>query len=263
MGETIDGFQYEIITFCMRNHKISFILSLLSVVTVVAQGQSNQVWIDYTLNLPFVNSFLFSTQLSYRTLEGKENKWREIEINPTLQWSVHHRVDIITALTASSTHQKEGYNTDELRPMLGIRYHFTPHWRVWIQALARVEQRNLYHEETSTWASSMRSRFRLESLVPINRKSFSEDRLWYGLLDAEFFWVMDKQLEERYSNQMRYRAGIGYRASYRWRFEFIYTDQFTRNNLDNGFKQASNIFRFRVKNFINQSKLVKRDPNHD
>jgi hypothetical protein len=227
------------------------------------QAQSNQVWIDYTLNVPFANRYLFSTQFSYRTLDAKQNKWREVEINPTVQWSILNRVDLIAAFTASKTLQQDEYNTDELRPGLGFRYHFSPNKRVLLQALARMEQRNLYHEETSSWDHSARSRFRLESLIPINRKTMFENQLWYGVLDVEGFWVMDKQLGERYANQVRYRAGIGYRQSYSWRFEFIYTDQFTRNNLDAGFQEVSNIFRFRVKHFLNASKPVKKDTNDD
>jgi len=226
-------------------------------------AQTNQVWADYTVNIPFANSYLFSTLFAYRTLETKQNKWREVEINPTVQWSIFNRIDLIAAFTAIKTLQMEAYNTDELRPGLGIRYHITPHSRVMLQTLARVEQRNLYHEETSSWAHSNRSRFRLESIIPINRKRSFANQLWYGLLDAEVFWVMDKQLGERFANQVRYRAGIGYRQSYAWRFEFIYTDQLTRNNLEAGFQETSNIFRFRVKHFLNASKPAKTDSDQN
>ncbi len=245
----------------MSIYKLEFLL-LLCITSTIAGAQTTQFWTDYTLTVPFANHYIFSNAVSYRTLESKQNKWREYEINPTIQWSIGQRIDLIAALIAASTRQKDGYNTSELRPVLGVRYHLTPNWRVWIQGYARVEQRNLYHEETSTWAHSTRSRFRLESLVPINHKTFFEDHLWYALLDAEFFWVMDNQLDERYSNQMRYRAGVGYRSSYTWRFEFIYTDQFTRNNLENGFEQSSSIFRIRVKHFVNKAKPAKRDPDH-
>jgi hypothetical protein len=248
----------------LRGHTLGILLllSLLCAATPV-HAQTTQLWADYTLNLPFANQYLFSTELSYHTVISSEGKWREIEINPIVQWSIDHHVDVMLSLRGSTTLQAESFNTDEIRPAIGLRYHFTPHWRVQWRGLLQFEQRNLYHQESSTWNHSLRSRFRVESLIPINRKKISENNLWYGLLDAEFFWVMDKQLKERYSNQMRFRLGAGYRVSYNWRFEIIYTDQFTRNNLDQDFQEVSNIFRLRVKHFINKAKPAKHDPNHN
>jgi hypothetical protein len=244
---------------CFRN----LLLISFTCIVIGTQAQSTQIWADYTLNFPFANAYLFSTEVSYHTVVNKDSKWREVEINPIIQWSIDQHIDVIASVKASATLQQEDYNSGELRPALGMRYHFTPHRKVQLRGLLQFEQRNLYHEESSTWAHSLRSRFRVESLIPINRKTIFENKLWYGLLDAEFFWVMDKQLEERYSNQMRFRAGIGYRASYSWRFEIIYTDQFSRNNLDQEFQEISNIFRVRVKHFINKAKPAKHDPNHN
>ena len=240
-------------------------LLLISLAAIASriQAQSTQIWSDYTLNFPFGNRYLFSTELSYHTIISKESKWRELEINPIIQWSIDHHIDIMFSFKASSTLQREDYNSDELRPAVGMRYHFTPHRSVQLRCLVLFEQRNLYHEESSTWAHSLRTRFRLESLIPLNRKTVFENKLWYSLLDVEVFWVMDNQLDERYSNQLRFRAGVGYRSSYTWRFEIIYTNQFSRNNLDQGFQEVSNIFRLRIKHFINKANRATHDPNHN
>jgi Protein of unknown function (DUF2490) len=240
-----------------------FLILLLCLIGTVARSQSNQIWTDYTFNAPFANSYLFTTQLSYRTQIGSNDKWRELEINPTIERVLHFRWDVLASFLGSATHQQDAYNTNELRAAIGIRYHITPHTPVQLRALIRLEDRNLYHQESGTWASSTRSRFRIESLIPINQKSMFEDQLWYGILDAEVFWVMDQQLGERYSNQMRYRAGVGYRHSHTWRFEFVYTDQFSRNNLESNFQEVANIFRFRVKHFINKAKPVKQEPANE
>ncbi|HEY3402342.1 MAG TPA: DUF2490 domain-containing protein [Ohtaekwangia sp.] len=244
---------------CFRNLLVIVWLSI----TYRAHAQSTQLWADYTLNLPFSNSYLFSSEFSYHTIISKESKWREVEINPIIQWSIDRHIDVLFSLKVSSTLQREDYNSDELRPALGMRYHFTPQRRVQLRGLLQVEQRNLYHQESSTWAHSLRTRFRVESLIPINKKTIFENRLLYGLIDAEIFWVLDKQLDERYANQLRFRAGMGYRSSYTWRFEVIYTDQYSRNNLEQGFQQVSNIFRVRIKHFLNKAKPATHDPNHN
>ena len=41
-----------------------------------------------------VASFLFSAEGSYRTHVNKEDKWREIEVAPLLQWSTARRIDL-------------------------------------------------------------------------------------------------------------------------------------------------------------------------
>jgi hypothetical protein len=132
-----------------------------------------------------------------------------------------------------------------------------------LRCLVTFEQRNLYYQEGSSWEHSNRVRFRAESIIAINHKSNFENHLWYGLVDVELFWVTDQQLDERFANQMRIRAGLGYRLSYDWRFEFIYTDQFARDNLAGEVAETSNIFRLRIKHFLNKSKPKNVDPNNN
>lgn len=244
---------------------LPFRLSVFSILLLVggvnAHGQVNQVWADYVLNVPFANSYVFDTEFSYRTLVTKQDKWRSFSISPDLEKSVTNNIDVMFTLGTEFTQQETGYNTIELKPVLGMRYHFTPNNRIMVRGLIRAEFRNLYYREGSTWEHSNRLRFRVESIIPINRKSYFENQLWYGLLDAELFWVTDQQLDERFANQFRFRGGLGYRLSYGWRFEFLYTDQFTRNNLAGDFEETSNIFRLRIKHFLNASKPAKVDPN--
>ena len=237
-----------------------FALLWISAINIVL-GQTNQVWADYVLNVPFANSYLFDTEFSYRTLLTKQDKWRSISISPDIERSISNRVDVMVTLRTAFTQQETNYNTFELTPILGMRYHFTPYSRVLLRGLFRAEYRNLYHKETSSWEHSTRTRFRAESIIPINRKSYFENNLWYALLDAELFWVIDQQLDERFANQLRWRVGVGYRLSYDWRFEFIYTDQFTRDNLAGDLEETSNVFRVRIKHFLNASKPAKQEPN--
>lgn len=245
----------------MRIHLFGFIfLGLILFVPAKIQAQ-DQAWVDYILNLPFANNYVFDTEFSYKTNFGKESKWRSYDISPDIEWSINDRFDVMFSVGESFTVQKEDYNTIEIKPLVGTRFHITPHQRILIRALVRFEYRNLYHEEDKSWDQSTRSRFRLEAIIPINRKTYFENKLWYALTDAEVFWVMDEQLDERYANRARYRVGVGYRASYSWRFELVYTNQQTKNTIDDEANEVSNIFRFRVKHFINKTKPVSRDPN--
>jgi hypothetical protein len=83
---------------------------------------------------------------------------------------------------------------------------------------------------------------------------FSGDKLWYSILDAEAFVVMDKDAEERFANRLRIRTGVGYRINYGLRLEFVYTLQRSRNALEDDFQTTDNIFRFRIKQYLNKAK---------
>ena len=73
------------------------ILVVLACEVYAAAAQSTQVWQDYIINAPVAKSFLFSAEGSYKTDVSKEDKWREIEVAPLLQWSIARRIDVSPA----------------------------------------------------------------------------------------------------------------------------------------------------------------------
>lgn len=235
-------------------HKALLLLVCLSITTfsLRAQSASEQLWFEYMLNLPFANSFNLENAFTYSTVTN-DPKWRAFDYAPTVEWSINDRVDLMGAVTLSYTAQTESDNTLEIRPMLGTRIHFTPHKRILTRLLFRYEQRNFKNLETNEWTHVWRPRIRAESLIPINQSSYFKDKLWYGILDAEWFLTTD-DVQERFANRFRLRTGIGYRLSYTWRFDFIYMLQESRNEVEDGFATSDNIFRFRVKHFLRKTK---------
>jgi hypothetical protein len=108
------------------------------------------------------------------------------------------------------------------------------------------------------WDQGTRTRLRAETFIPLNKPTmFAGDKLWYTLLDAEAFLVMDQDVEERFANRIRIRTGIGYRINYGLRLEFVYTLQKSRNTLEGNFDTTDNIFRFRIKQFLNKTSPSK------
>jgi len=122
--------------------------------------------------------------------------------------------------------------------------------------LLRLEQRNFRNLETKEWDQVYRPRVRFESIIPINRKSYYNDKLWYGLLDAEWLFVTD-DVEERFANRFRLRVGGGYRLNYSLRFEILYMNQQSRDETENGFVTIDNVIRFRIKHYVNKAKPSK------
>jgi hypothetical protein len=220
-----------------------------------AQSPTQQLWLEYMLNYPFAKSFNLENAFVYSTLLTSP-RWYSLEYTPTVEYALNSHFDILSATTFSYTHQSEDYNTFEIRPMVGTKIHFTPHRRVLLRLLLRAELRNIKNLDTDQWQTTFRPRIRAESLIPINKKSFSEDKLWYGIADAEWFFTID-DVDERFANRFRLRLGLGYRLSYTSRFEFIYTIQQSKNTIEDDYHTADNIWRLRYKHYLRKHKPTK------
>ncbi|MBX2964398.1 MAG: DUF2490 domain-containing protein [Cyclobacteriaceae bacterium] len=234
--------------------RVSILVFILSAVhATVCTGQSNQTWIEYMLNFPFANSWNVELASTYATVM-EQPKWRSFDIQVTPEYSISQHFDLMGALYFGETFQNKSITTMEVREMLGTRIHFTPNKRILTRLLIRLEQRNQRDQETMVWSHSTRSRLRAETVIPLNKPTmFAGDKLWYSVVDVEAFLIKDQDVQERFANRLRVRAGLGYRVSYALRLEFMYTLQQSKNTLDGDFFTSDNIFRFRIKQYLNKS----------
>ena len=220
-----------------------------------AQTVNEQVWLEAMLNYAFAKSYNFENIIQYSTLLDSP-RWRSLEYNPLVQRSLGTHFDLLTGVTVVYTNQTEQYNTFEIRPAIGGRIHFTPKRRILTRLYVRLEQRNIENLSAKTWESTFRPRIRAEVLIPINRKSFHDDKLWYGLVDAEWFFTID-DVNERFANRFRLRTGIGYRLNYTSRFEFVFMIQESKKAIGDSFYSTDNVFRFRYRHYLRKEKPSK------
>jgi hypothetical protein len=217
---------------------------------VSAQQANEQLWIDYLVDLPFARVYMYETEISYQTLLSREGKWRSLNVTPSLERNINQHLDLLLGVPLSYTVQKADFNTVEARLMLGTRLYFTPRNRVQTRLTLRWERRFFRDLEVGVWENSNRTRARGEIIFPINRPSYSTDDVWYALGDFEYFFILDQDVRERFANRSRTRIGLGYRKSYFWRFEVIYTFQQSRNKIEDAFTSFDNIFRLRIKHYL-------------
>lgn len=215
---------------------------------------SEQLWNEYMLNYPFANSYNIELAATYSTVLDPP-KWRSFDLQLTPEYALSNHVDLMAAFFVGGTFQSQSLRTFEVREMLGTRIHFTPNKRILTRLLIRFEQRNLQDQETNEWDHSTRTRLRFETITPLNKPTmYSGDKLWYAIVDGESFIVLDQDVNERFANRFRLRAGIGYRINYSFRLEFVYTLQQSKNTIGDEFNTSDNIFRFRLKQYLNKSK---------
>lgn len=231
-------------------------LSFLFFIITQSHAQDEQLWFDFQLSYPFGGRYLLENTTAYQTVLNAKEKWRSISINPTFEFSLFRWVDLLSEVGVGYTLQKEGVNSWDVMPMVGTRFFITQNKRVNTRLVVRYQLRYFRQVEAEDWDVSNRTRLRGEIFVCINGPNLFTDKLWYALADYEEYIVLDQQLEERYANRRRARIGLGYRLSYKHRFELTYTLQSSRNEIDSDFISNDNVIQLKYKLFLNPSKVA-------
>lgn len=219
-----------------------------------AKAQGQQLWLDYQLDYPFANQYLFEVTGSYQTNAWAGNTWRNFSLTPTLEWQWFEFLDVLFNLPIAYTVQTEDFNSFEVDPSVGVRYHVTQNKRITSRLVFKLEERVFRDLEKDEWETSNRMRLKGEVLISINGPNLFQDKLWWAILDYEEFFVTDQQLDERFANRRRGRAGLGYRLNYRNRFELIYTLQSSRDEIGGDYSRLDNVLQLRYKMFFNPAK---------
>lgn len=235
----------------MVRNSIGIVMALL---TSSLSAQHQQLWLDYQLDRPFANQYLFEVSSSYQTLLNSGGSWRNISVQPSVDYLRFTRLELSGGMQLAYTNQRDSIRTAELDPYLAVRYNFSQNTKFNTRATLKMEERIFHTVEDDQWQNSSRTRFKAESWFAINGPNLFQDHLWYIIADYEWFFVLDQQVHERYANLRRGRLGIGYRINYRNRLEVIYTRQNARNEIGAAFESRDNIIQLRYKMYINPSK---------
>jgi len=224
--------------------------------TTLPGQQHEQLWLEHQLSYPFKNRYLLENVTSYQTVFSNTNKWRSLAISPTFEYVLFTRLELTSEITTGYTLQKEGSNSFEISPLVGGRFHITQGKRIDTRFLLRYQTRSFYQIEDKFWDISNRTRLRGEMYISLNGPNLFVDKLWFIFMDYEEFIVLDDQVKERFANRRRARLGVGYRLSYRHRFDLSYTRQSSRNEIDGEFVSNDNVIQFRYKMFLNPAQPV-------
>jgi hypothetical protein len=229
---------------------VVFFYGILPLTGLAQQLTNQKLRIDYLIDIPWAKKNLLETEFSYQTIFSHDEKWRTLKATPTYERTINKNLELLSALGFAYTNQNDTTDTFEGRLMVGTRLYFTPHKRFQTRLTMRFERRHLYDFEEENWQISHRSRIRGEVIVPLNKPHYSDNKMWYSIAEYEFFFVHDKDLNERFANRTRASLGIGYRHNYNFRFEAIFTNQRSRNHVEDGFLTTDNIIRLRIKHYL-------------
>lgn len=214
-----------------------------------AAQTDQQMWSELTLEWMKSHTLNFSLEVEPKVLVAKqpdEPGWATLDVTPKTEYAPATWLDIVGELHLGRTRQTDDQDSTEVTPRLGFRFHLLsrivddlrkerpPRHRLVLRNFVRVEWRNLYYSDDTPQSSTVRYRDRIESSFAVNRPRVTDDGVFYGLADVEFFWTHHDP-PERFANKQRVRAGVGYRWNYAWRMETLYVWDRSRDSAQSGF----------------------------
>ena len=184
--------------------------------------------------------------------------WATLDVTPSVEFSRGNWFDMTGELLVARTRQTDNLTTTEITPRVGVRFHILSNLaneidkerrsarRYVLRNYARIEWRHLSYSDTTPDSSTGRFRDRIENLFPLNRARVTDDGAVYLTADAEWFWTQS-DVQERFANKQRGRAGIGYRRNYAWRLETLYVWDRSRDSAAQGFARVDNVLDVKVR----------------
>jgi Protein of unknown function (DUF2490) len=191
----------------------------------VAQA-SGQFWANATVD------WLASDRLTYEfDVEPRTNP-SFLKLMPHIDYAIVPWADLLAEVDLE---RKDGSGSSST-PRFGAQFHVLsrllrtharpgaereklPRRRLTVSTLLRAENAN----------SSWRLRDRFDAAYSLNRHKTSDDGAVYVSSDVELFTPIERATGAALVSQMRVRAGIGYRESFKWRFEALYIWDGTRH----------------------------------
>lgn len=219
---------------------------------VQAQTNDAQLWTSWVVDWDTPSAFLLELELDYNLLLSPGSQWYEYAIQPAIEYYPSNSIDLFAAVYFTTTRQNEDDQTDEIRPIIGLRWNIIkPERRVYLRAQLKYEYRFFSDRSGDDIINSGRIRARLDLMVPITQKSYNVDKNLYGKIWTEIFLNNDERINERYQSTFRQYLGLGYRFSYSWRLEADYVLQASRDSkIDDDADNISHVIFTTLKYFI-------------
>jgi Protein of unknown function (DUF2490) len=203
------------------NPLMAFLASLL--MAGAAQGQNeplprnSQFWFDYDPTWSLSKRWTLDVDAATRFINSDPALW-QVRLYPTLDFSLLKWMDLSGGVWFIYTNRFENSDLLETRPWVGIKL--------------KKEFRIRSDLDTGATLTARRLRNRLQVMIPINRKSLSEDNTWYAFADAEWFRQVNPEVNDGFNSQRRYRAGIAWRRNSTWTYQFFYGFQRSRSSIN-------------------------------
>jgi hypothetical protein len=212
-------------------------------------ASTTQVWLFWHYNHFFTNRIRYIHDIGYRQ-EMPRDAWSRIYYRPGIEYSAWSIVDLIGGVGFWYTIQEHIPDAFEIRPWQGLKFDWPSVGRFEFDHYIRLEERFNYSiGNGNMWTFALRGAYRINLTLPINHPGII-DKTFFVRVNAAFYMDLGKSIEERFVNDERYTAGLGYRFNPKWRFELLYSMDRSKAFSTEGFKVNSHIIKARLRTYI-------------
>jgi len=248
--------------FCLTSmpHKINllkqftclllFLIGTLSVKQTHAQDV--QLWLDGFVYKSFGKKWEYEGNVGVNKLLQKQG-WGDIYLCNTLSWQGPWWYSAEGSLELHYTNDHQASDIIEVRPWLAQKFIFAH----FVKALRldkphmymRLDQRYLFYPEQDTSDVKTRLRVRFGGRVLLNNSKLT-DKTFYVPFFFENFFNFNGEAIERYASRNRTVIGLGYVFNSKWRGEFDYYAQRSRNSIENELVKTDIMVQFKVMYYL-------------
>ncbi|HZF39766.1 MAG TPA: DUF2490 domain-containing protein [Blastocatellia bacterium] len=236
--------------FQLHQRRLLIVFITLLLTAGEARGQNegtttNQLWADYDPTWRLSERWTLDVDTAIRIINSDQFLW-QIRLQPTLEFSPWKWMDLTGGVWLIYTRQAETFDRFEMRPVGGMRLKVDI-WRgVGLNNYLRAEYRVQRNLDTGETTAAGRLRNRIQAMIPINHQSLSEDNTWSAIVDTEWFWQRDQNVNDGFNSRRRNRVGIGWRKNSTWTFRLFYILQRTRETAAGPFSTVDHVISFSV-----------------
>ena len=165
------------------------------------------------------NKFWYRTDLGIRPSFDQEPSTMFL-LRPRFIMSIANLAEFIPAVDFRYSVYPQDVNTFEIRTWQGVRVHWPDVGRVMFDHFYRFEQRFHWLEGREREKISLRSRYRLNMRIPLNRRAIT-DNTFYSDVRGEVFLPHDDGITETFASTLRVGLALAYRQNDKWMYQLI------------------------------------------
>lgn len=201
-----------------------------------------QSWTDFNIIYQLNNRTEILTDFGVRGLVSNYS-WNQFYIRSMYRLGISRNFSIAAGVADFLTLEKEQPNTNEIRLNQDLNI-------VW-PSFGFGDFTHRFRIEERFFQSSEGNDFNLRPRYMINFKTsgfrfLTKKSVWDFGINLENFFVFGKEVEERFANRSRLGFSLGLRPSLKFKINFNYILQGSREFSNQDFKTQENIFRLRL-----------------
>ena len=217
-------------------------------------SQNVQLWMEGDGHKQLGESWKYKVTPNFRKLIEAQG-WSRLGLKNTFSKKLYPWFAAEVSIDVYYTADQTSADIWEVRPWLATKFVFPK----FIDAIhlekpyfyARLEQRFLWYPEEDTEDQKTRLRLKIGGTFILNNKKLT-DKTFYIPWYVEGFHNFNGETFEHHAARDRMSVGLGYVFNPKWRGEFEYIVQGSRNTLEDDLVRTDNIFQLKVNYYFDK-----------